>query len=183
MNSIDNQYVIYLKDVEFSKNSKNPMDKRLDVSSYFLALIKVLTDKGQGFDSIRIIAHEIAYDFVKPKNYLQLLMKKLPVKMLNFWFTPSLLKWFDKKVKTNPHSDGFVANIITDKNDTFGLGYGFDILECGICKLYKKHQFESFAKILCEVDEITTQLAGLQLIRTGTIALGHSKCDFRFKKI
>lgn len=58
----------------------------------------------------------------------------------------------------------------------------FDILECGICKLFKKHNYEKYSSILCEVDEITSRLAGLKLIRTGTIALGAKKCDFRFKK-
>ena len=36
--------------------------------------------------------------------------------------------------------------------------------------------------ILCEVDEITSALAGLKLVRTGTIANGAKKCDFRFIK-
>jgi hypothetical protein len=88
----------------------------------------------------------------------------------------------NKKVSKRSHPDGFVANIITDKEETFGLGYGIDILECGICKLFKKHNYEKYSSILCEVDEITSGLAGLSLVRTGTIALGAKKCDFRFKK-
>ncbi|WP_373549566.1 L-2-amino-thiazoline-4-carboxylic acid hydrolase [Haliscomenobacter sp.] len=81
------------------------------------------------------------------------------------------------------HPDGFLANIITDKAETYGFGYGVDILECGICKLFKKHNYQRYASILCEVDEITSKLAGLQLIRSGTIANGAKKCDFRYKKI
>ena len=88
----------------------------------------------------------------------------------------------NRKVNHNSNPDGFVANIITDKKETFGLGYGVDILECGICKLFKKHDYQKYASILCEVDEITSALAGLKLIRTGTIANGAKKCDFRFKK-
>ncbi|MFI5156145.1 MAG: L-2-amino-thiazoline-4-carboxylic acid hydrolase [Chitinophagales bacterium] len=42
---------------------------------------------------------------------------------------------------------------------------------------------KKYASILCEVDKVTSGLAGLDLIRTGTIALGAKKCDFRFKKI
>ena len=87
----------------------------------------------------------------------------------------------DKRVSQKAHQDGFVAKIITDKNETFGFGYGFDILECGICKLFKKHNYEKYSSILCE-DEKTSSLAGLNLIRTGTIALGAKKCDFRLKK-
>ena len=36
--------------------------------------------------------------------------------------------------------------------------------------------------LLDEVDFVTTNLAGLQLVRTGTIATGAAKCDFRFQK-
>lgn len=75
-----------------------------------------------------------------------------------------------------------MVKIITDKKETFGLGYGVDILEYGVCKLFKKHKYEKYSSILCEVDEITSHLAGLKLIRTGTIALGAKTCDFRFIK-
>ena len=88
---------------------------------------------------------------------------------------------FEKKVKNAGHPDGFVVKIITDKKETYGLGYGIDIVECGICKLFNKHGYSSYARILCEVDEITSGLAGLELIRAGTIANGASKCDFRWK--
>jgi hypothetical protein len=79
------------------------------------------------------------------------------------------------------HPDGFVVKMITDKKETYGLGYGIDIVECGICKLFNKHGYYQYARILCEVDELTSGLAGLKLIRAGTIANGASKCDFRWK--
>ena len=71
--------------------------------------------------------------------------------------------------------------MITDTKETYGLGYGIDILECGICKLYNKHNYNKFASILCEIDHITTSLAGLEMVRMGTIANGAQKCDFRYK--
>ena len=120
---------------------------------------------------------------MRPKNKLQQFLKRLPAKLTNTWLTKLFLKSLGKKVSRKAHEDGFVAKIITDKNETFGFGYGFDILECGICKLFKKYKYEKYSSILCEVDEITSSLAGLKLIRTGTIALGAKKCDFRFKKI
>ena len=59
----------------------------------------------------------------------------------------------------------------------------FDILECGICKIFARHGFSKYAFLLCEVDYITSALAGLQLVRMGTIANGAEKCDFRFIRI
>ena len=92
-----------------------------------------------------------------------------------------LIKILQRKVSKNKSKEGFVANIITNKEETYGIGYGVDILECGICKLFQKHNYYKYASILCEVDEVTTRLAGLEMIRTGTIATGAKKCDFRYK--
>ncbi|MEB2787168.1 L-2-amino-thiazoline-4-carboxylic acid hydrolase [Algoriphagus persicinus] len=179
----DNQYKIISLDTTFAKTSKNPIDKRLDFSSYFLALIKALDKKGESFENIRKICLQITTEFVQPKNKVQEFFKRLLPKLTTTWLGQILIKAFHKRVSVNTNADGFVANIITDKQETFGLGYGIDIIECGICKLFKKHNYSKYASILCEVDEITSGLAGLKLIRTGTIANGAKKCDFRFQRI
>lgn len=170
-------------DVAFAGSSKNPIDRRLTFTAYFLALIKVLDKHGENFEKIRELSLEIVKEYVRPKNKIQKFLKRLPVKLLNTTLGNMVLKFLAKKVSKRGHPEGFVAKIITDKNETFGLGYGIDILECGICKLFKTHRYEQYAKILCEVDEVTSGLAGLKLIRTGTIANGAKKCDFRFKRV
>ncbi|MEO8569072.1 MAG: L-2-amino-thiazoline-4-carboxylic acid hydrolase [Ginsengibacter sp.] len=169
-------------DVNFAATSKNPLDKRLDFSAYFLALIKTLDEKGETFETINKVCLEVVTEFVRPKNKIQKIFKRLPPKFANTWLANIVVKLLNKKVSQNTNPDGFLANIITDKQETFGFGYGFDILECGICKLFKKHNYQKYSSILCEVDKITSGLAGLELIRTGTIAGGAMKCDFRFKK-
>ena len=180
---IDNNYKIISADTSLAKISKNPIDRRLDFCSYFLALIKTLDTKGENFGNIRKICLEITTAYIQPKNKIHAYFKKLLPKLTNTWFGQRLIKAFHNKVSVNANSDGFIANIITDKQETYGLGYGIDIIECGICKLFQKHDYSKYASIFCEVDEITSGLAGLQLIRMGTIANGAKKCDFRFKRI
>jgi hypothetical protein len=180
---VENHYKIISIDTRFAATSGNPIDKRLDFCAYFLALIKTLDARNESYETIRKICLEIVIEDVRPKNKLHKLLKKLPVKLLNTWLAASLVKAFHEKVSKNSHPDGFIANIITDKDQTYGLGYGIDILECGICKLFSKHHFQKYSSILCEVDEVTSGLAGLKLIRNGTIALGAKKCDFRFKRV
>lgn len=179
---IENHYKIISLDTRFAATSGNPIDKRLDFCAYFLALIKTLDSRNESYETIRKICLEIVMDYVKPKNGIHRLLKRLPAKLVNTWLAYSVIKSLNEKVNKNCHPDGFIANIITDKAETYGLGYGIDILECGICKLFGKHNFQKYSSILCEVDEVTSGLAGLQLIRTGTIAQGANKCDFRFKK-
>ncbi len=175
-------YKTILEDTRFASTSSNPVDKRLDFTAYFLALIKVLESEGEPFDQIKKVCLEITYEYVRPKNKFQSWLKRLPAKLIGLKWTGLFLKKLDKKVSKKGHPDGFQARIITDKNETYGFGYGIDILECGICKLFQKHDASKYASILCEVDKVTSSLAGLELIRTGTIANGAEKCDFRFKK-
>jgi hypothetical protein len=169
-------------DTTFALTSSNPIDRRLDFCAYFLALIKTLDEQEESFETIRQICLNIVVEYVRPKNKIELFLKRIPAKLTNTWLATIVLSAFGKRISRKAHPDGFRAEIITDKKEIFGLGYGFDIVECGICKLFKKHNYEKYASILCEVDELTAQLAGLKLIRTGTIALGAKKCDFRFRK-
>jgi len=169
-------------DISFAANSKNPIDKRLEFYGYFLALIIALDEAGEEFAQIRHVCLEVVLDYVRPKNKVQAFLKRLPAKLINTWFAKAALRHFQKRVEHNANPAGFVAKIITDKAETYGFGYGIDILECGICKLFAKHSYSKYAAILCEVDEITSSLAGLKLIRSGTIANGAKKCDFRFRK-
>jgi hypothetical protein len=179
---VDAHYKIISVDTSFAARSANPIDKRLDFSAYFLALIKTLDEQGEKFETTRKICLEIVIEYVRPKNKLQLLLKKLPAILINTRLATFFLKAFNKRVSRNSNSDGFIANIITDKKETLGLGYGVDIIECGICKLFNKHNYQKYSSILCEVDNITSALAGLKLVRNGTIALGAKKCDFRWER-
>lgn len=182
IDEIDRNFIPISQDTAFAATSKNPIDRRLDFSAYFLALIKTLDGRAENFETIRKISLEVVTEFVQPKNKIQQALKQLPVKLTNTWLASVFIKSFNKRISKRGHADGFVANIITDKQQTFGLGYGVDIIECGICKLFKKHNYYKYASILCEVDAITSNLAGLKLHRTSTIALGAKKCDFRYEK-
>ena len=46
INDSDNHYLAISKDTEFAKTSSNPIDKRLDFCTYFLALIISLDKLG-----------------------------------------------------------------------------------------------------------------------------------------
>jgi len=182
LHETDKHYPQIAKDVAFSKKSSNPLDKRLDFAAYFLSLIQAMEKAGFEFDPIKKCCLEITYAYVRPKNKIHAWLKQLPAKLVHAKITQVLLKILDRKISRKGHADGFLAKLIMDKKQTYGLGYGIDILECGICVLFKKHGFEKYSSILCEVDKVTSDIAGLELIRKGTIANGAEKCDFRFKK-
>lgn len=181
LSEIEKHYTEVSKNTAFALTSKNPMDRRLDFSAYFLSFIMTLDRVGESFLRIRELCLEITTQYVQPKNRLHAWWKTVMPKLVSSWVGQKLIKSFAKKIGTNDNPEGFIARIITDKKETFGLGYGVDIIECGICKLFQKHNYSRYASILCEVDKITTSLAGLEMIRNGTIANGAEKCDFRYK--
>ena len=183
MAGIEENYKLISKDTAFSLKSPNPLDRRLDFSAYFLSLIKTLDSRGESFEQIKGICLDITIAIVTPKSKFRHALKKIFPRITNTWFGQKVIRYLQKKVLLNKNPEGFVAEIITDKKQTFGLGYGVDILECGICKLFKKHGSFKYAAILCEVDEITSRFAGLELIRNGTIANGAKKCDFRYRRL
>jgi hypothetical protein len=180
LNQLDKEFEFLYPDVKFATSSSNPIDRRLIFCAYFLALIKILDKNGESFEKIRMVSLEVVKEYVRPKNGFQRFLRKLPPRLIQFRLIKALLKYLAKKVSIKGHVDGFAATMIFDKNETYGLGYGVDILECGICKLFNKHGYKKYAPILCEVDEVTSNLAGLKLIRSGTIANGAMKCDFRY---
>ena len=183
LKEVEEHFMVISMDTRFASSSSNPIDKRLNFSAYFLALIQTLEARNLSYDQIRSICLEVTYDYVSPKNSFQKWLRRVPPKLVGRKLMKPFIKKLHNKIVVKWHPDGFRAGIITDKNETYNLGYGVDIFECGICKLFQKHNAYKYTSILCEVDKVTSNLAGLELIRNSTIALGAEKCDFRFKRI
>lgn len=181
MAELEDRFVEIEKDVSFAKTSPNPMDKRLEFIGYFLAFIQTLEANRSDYEQIREISLEIAYEYVKPKSRFHAWLKKMPMKFVDYSFAQKLLAKMNSKLIKRGHENGFVAEVITDKEKTLGLGYGINILECGVCKLFNKYEANEYTSILCDVDKITTGFAGLELVLTGTISRGAPVCDFRYK--
>lgn len=60
--------------------------------------------------------------------------------------------------------------------------YGYDFYECGAQKLYHAHGADEFLPFFCYLDFVTYRTPGWSFSRTMTLAEGHEKCNFRFKK-
>jgi hypothetical protein len=75
--------------------------------------------------------------------------------------------------------DEFVWEIVdSDENGDRGM----NITSCAICHLFGRHQAIELVPYMCAYDDVTSEVAGSGLRRTGTIALGADRCDFRFRE-
>lgn len=57
-----------------------------------------------------------------------------------------------------------------------------NIKSCAICHLFSQHDAMDLVPYMCASDDVISDKSGQGLMRSGTIALGASHCDFRFKK-
>jgi hypothetical protein len=176
--SVEKEFLSLRRDLDFTRHSNNPMDRRIVIAGFLLALMKTLRNEGCDFETIRTIALEIAKNLVTPKNRFHLFLKRLKTIVV---LQPFVQRLLEKKIQTARNSvepQGFSVGYV--KGNDSGLLFGIDIHQCGICILFTKHGVVEYTKILCEIDYITSSIAGLTLRRTTTIAGGGSVCDFRF---
>jgi hypothetical protein len=75
---------------------------------------------------------------------------------------------------------GYVFHFVEGDGQDFD--YGVDYIECASCKFLKAQGAPELTPYACAVDKVASEMLGWGLSRTMTLAEGHDRCDFRFKK-
>ena len=68
---------------------------------------------------------------------------------------------------------------ITERSDDHKWGY--NITSCAICHQFGKYDAMDLVPYMCATDDLMSDKGHQGLERTGTIALGASRCDFRYE--
>ena len=68
------------------------------------------------------------------------------------------------------------------EGDGVHFDYSYDFIECGTQKLYHEKGADEFLPFYCYLDFVLERTTGWGFTRTMTLAEGHDKCDFRWKK-
>lgn len=74
----------------------------------------------------------------------------------------------------------WVATVVTGDGRDFD--WGCDYHECGIVKYLRSLRMGELAPFICVNDFLTSRAQGTGLRRTGTLAMGAPRCDFRYRK-
>ncbi len=72
------------------------------------------------------------------------------------------------------------GEFVEGRNNDFA--FGFDFLECGFLKLAREFECEEIVPYACLCDFARLREIGAGFRRTQTLAMGHTRCDFRFSK-
>lgn len=61
------------------------------------------------------------------------------------------------------------------------LDWGMNITSCAVCHAYARHDAMELVPYMCATDDKESDAGGFGLRRTGTLALGAHRCDFRYR--
>jgi len=73
----------------------------------------------------------------------------------------------------------FVFEIIPGEDES--TDWGMNVTSCAVCHAYARHDAMELTPYMCATDDLVSDRRGQGLRRTGTIALGAHRCDFRYK--
>ncbi len=139
-----------------------------------LALYRALQIKGVSLKEFGIILEAAAERYM---NSLPSWVRNLAGKLwMSRLFRRILIKQSKISQQRNYQED-FVYDVVPGSGNHI---WGIDYLECGITKFLETQGEPELAKYACILDFVMFPSIGVVLERTGTIAQGCDRCDFRF---
>jgi len=161
---------------------ENPLTQIMVAAGMFLALYKPLKAHGKAVEEIGALVYEAverAYDLF-PRH------SEWPRYLLRLHGRLSFTKHSLRKARVmalesqkRRHAGDWVYSFVEGDGEEFD--YGLDFEECGMCKFFQAQGAAEFAPYMCRLDFIASDRLGWGLVRTGTIAEGAEKCDFRYR--
>jgi len=156
---------------------KNPLLIFLLPTSRYLALYRALQNQGRTVEDAGQMVYEMG----------QAELKAIPRLVRGVigcvWFSPWFLRRLKKRAmesQQHRYPGGYVLTYVEGDGQSFD--YGIDYTECASCKFLSAQCALELAPYVCAVDKAASEMLGWGLSRTMTLAEGHEKCDFRFKK-
>ena len=163
-------------EIPYIGGEENMFTEWLNYGAYYLAMYRALSAHGHSVNDVGTLifeTYEVMADY--PKWFLGIVGR--------FKYS----KKYEEKLKSaaiaskkRKYPGDFVSSFIEGDGENFD--YGLDILECGICKLYRAQDAERLSRYMCLSDYVISKAFKRGLVRYQTIAEGAEKCDFRYKK-
>jgi len=96
---------------------------------------------------------------------------------------PAILEKFRREAEASQRSGDpseFVFELVEGDGDE--TDWGIDITSCAVCHAFGRHEAMELVPYMCATDDVMSDAADQGLRRSGTIALGSPRCDFRYKQ-
>jgi hypothetical protein len=156
---------------------RNPLMIFVIPTGWHVGLYRVLQKQGWTVEEVG----QVIYDMTEA--YLQsipvLVRRLIGYLWFSFLFSKRLKKRAAESQKRKYPGDYVFVYV---EGDGKAFDYGIDFLECANCKFLRAMGADELAPYVCAGDKLVSELLDWGLMRTMTIADGHEKCDFRFKR-
>jgi len=157
---------------------KNIFLGNLIQSAAALALYEVLKRYGKTVEE----AGKILYDLVEEHvhRYPRFLLRRVA----GLRFSTRRLKKHAAESQERRHPGNWVFTFVEDggEDGEKEFDFGLDFTECAICKFYHARGADEFTPYVCLLDFPLCQACSMGMVRTMTLAEGHAKCDFRYRR-
>lgn len=166
-----------IPELPYIGGKKNRLTTALIEASYCLALYMVFKRQKRTAEE----AGKVVYDLVRVR------LESYPIVVVRLmgWYMSSSFMRNKQKAQCEESQKRLYPGDwlkIFVEGDGKDFDYGIDYTECGICKLFRKHDAEEFIPYLCFTDFPVSRALGTGLTRETAIGEGYEKCEFRFKK-
>jgi hypothetical protein len=159
-----------IPELPYVGGDENPMTRHIIRSSTSLALYKAMKKRGKSAEE----TGKVIYDSVVES------VRHLPPNQPPTEEDLAEGREQAKRSQARQYPGDWVWDFV--QGDGVEFEYGYDFCECGAQKLYHAQGADEFLPFFCYLDFVTYRTAGWSFGRTMTLAEGHEKCNFRFKK-
>jgi len=156
---------------------RNPHTQLIIASAFFLAFYCTLKERGHSADDVGALIDEAVRKMYSSRLFA---LMRLFIRIQRKSFGNQAARRLAAISQKRRYPGDFVCEFIEGDGESFD--YGFDYLECGICKFFHAQNADEFARYMCRLDYPVAGAMGTRLIRTSTIAEQGIKCDFRYKR-
>ena len=166
------QYKALIPKIPYIGGDENPMTRHLVRSTTSLVLYKAMKARGKTAEEVG----KVVYDAVVAS------VGQLPPRPFKALRAEYIAKEKEqaRKSRERRYSGDWVWEFV--EGDGVEFDYGYDFLECGTQKLYHAYGADEFLPFYCYLDFVLNRTVGWGFARTMTLAEGHKKCDFRWKR-
>lgn len=156
---------------------KAPGTKSLVGGARLLAICRALEQQGLETEAIGEVIYRTCERFFKRTPAF---LARCAGRMMVSGLFVEKRKKIARESQKREFPEAFVSEVVAQENGAFD--HGLDILECAICKFYKKHGAEKYLPYVCLGDYPLFRHLGIGFTRSKTLGNGDDRCDFRFTR-
>lgn len=162
-----------LPDLPYIGGSANDLTANLTAAAAGLAFYRVMQQRGaKDLEIGRLLYQMIERQFTSDP------MAPAMGRLANSKLAQDKIREAAKVSNKRVYAEDWVFDFVPgDSQNDFGVDY----TECGIVKYFKAQNAENFTPYLCLLDFPISRAMNTGLVRTGTLAHGDARCDFRYK--